>query len=283
MTSFQNTFHSAIGQSYSKRLSSSGYGSQLGRIITGALLLTLSLFLMPEFSFGQIDSLPPTDTIAVTQDSINPDTTFSKLLKKFGVKDTTLHSAVVDSTGGLIVSGDSTIVDSSGKKKKRKRLKRGTPEWEAWASTLDPDVAWKRSAMLPGLGQAYNRAYWKIPIVYAGFGALGYFFVDNHKSYKEFQAGYQCRLDTSCTDTFTGIQNSTMVSARDYYRRNRDFTVILGVLWYGINLVDAYVEAHLKYFDVSDDLSLQMKPSLMMVTDTRRRLIPAAGLTLKIK
>ena len=254
----------------------------------GPVLLLFLLF-TPLLTFTQTDTLPqpdstltPQDTTVVKNDSINPDSTFSNLLKKFGVRDTTLKPTQIDTTNGVIVSTDTTLQDTTPKKKRRK-LKKGTPEWEAWAKSLDPNVAYKRSLMLPGLGQAYNRSYWKIPIVYAGFGTITYFFIDNHINYKEFQAGYRCRLDSTCTDTFTNINNSTLVSARDFYRRNRDFMVIVAVLWYGLNVVDAYVEAHLKYFDVSDDLSMQIKPSLMMVQDNRRRLVPGAGITFKIR
>ena len=233
---------------------------------------------LPLFSFSQIDTLSPSRDTLVTPPPVSAVKAKGGTLVK---KDTTEAGIIVMSDSVLT---DSTLADST-QKKKRKRLKRGTPEWDAWASTLDPNVAWKRSAALPGLGQAYNRSYWKIPIVYAGFGTLGYFFVSNHIQYKNYQVANRCRLDPNCTDadTFPGLGAGTVVDARDFYRRNRDFTVILGVLWYGINIVDAYVEAHLKYFDVSDDLSLQFKPSLMMVQDQRRRLVPGAGLTLRIK
>lgn len=130
----------------------------------------------------------------------------------------------------------------------------------------DPDVAVRRSLFLPGWGQAYNRSWWKVPIVYAGFGAIGFFVVDNHRQYKYHQAAAICVGDTNCTDypEFSGFSVSNVISIRDFHRRFRDLSVIIGGLWYGIQAIDAYIEAHLKPFNVNEDLSLRVKPTINM-------------------
>lgn len=122
------------------------------------------------------------------------------------------------------------------------------------------------STILPGLGQAYNKKYWKIPIVYAGFGAMAYFFVNNNNKYQGFKKALILRNDgdESTVDAYaTQYPNqSSLVEYKDYYRRNRDLSVIGFSLFYILNIVDANVDANLYYFDVSDDLSLQWAPSL---------------------
>lgn len=126
---------------------------------------------------------------------------------------------------------------------------------------FDPDKAWKRSAVFPGWGQFYNKAYWKPPIIYAGFGTLGYLWFWNNENYLNTRADYICSLDGSC-NTFSSVDSQTLKNERDFYRRNRDLTAIVGVIWYLLNVVDSYVEAHLKGFNVTDDIALRVKPSL---------------------
>lgn len=125
------------------------------------------------------------------------------------------------------------------------------------------------SAALPGLGQAYNRKYWKIPIIYAGLGVASYFLYDQNKKYQCFRKAYIMKVDGdpltdgSCTlkgKRYTGTQE--IETAKNYYRRNIDLISALMVLWYGLNLVDAAVDAHLFHFDVSDNLSLRIAPDI---------------------
>lgn len=123
------------------------------------------------------------------------------------------------------------------------------------------------SAALPGLGQAYNKKYWKIPIVYAGLGVGAYFLYDQNKKYQGFRKAYQMEVDGNpLTDGKYVLNNrvytseSNLEQAKNYYRRNVDLISALLVVWYGLNLVDAAVDAHLFDFDVSDDLSMQIAP-----------------------
>ncbi len=119
------------------------------------------------------------------------------------------------------------------------------------------------SAVLPGLGQAYNKKYWKIPVVYAAFGVIGYFYVDNISNYKTYKEAYMFRTDDN-PDTFDDYvdlyTDENLKVLRDYYRRNSELTVIIGAAVYLINIIDATVDAHLFDFEVNDDLSLKISP-----------------------
>jgi hypothetical protein len=119
------------------------------------------------------------------------------------------------------------------------------------------------SAMLPGLGQAYNRKYWKIPIIYGLGGFTVYTAVGNHREYIRHRDAYRIRVDGNpeTVDEFVGIQSNAQLRAnRDVYRNDRDLFWILTAAVYALNLVDASVDAHLFHFNVSDDLSVRLMP-----------------------
>ncbi len=121
------------------------------------------------------------------------------------------------------------------------------------------------SAVLPGLGQAYNKKYWKIPIIYAGFGVLGYFVVFNNNEYKDFKEAYiyVANGETYPIDNpyVTKYNQQQLKEAMDFYRRNRDLSIIIGALWYTLNILEAYVDAHFYDYDISEDLSVSLKPT----------------------
>lgn len=135
------------------------------------------------------------------------------------------------------------------------------------------------SAILPGLGQAYNKKYWKIPIIYAGFGTIGYFIGWNNRYYNTYKLAYSDLTDDDpTTDSYNDLEatkyydlddptdfnnfKSGLSKQQDYYRRNRDLLIISIVGFYGLNLIDASVDAHLFDFDISEDLSLNWQPSV---------------------
>jgi len=135
------------------------------------------------------------------------------------------------------------------------------------------------SAILPGLGQAYNKKYWKIPVVYAGFGAIAYFIKWNNSNYQTNKLAYRHLTDTipttnaheelalkygvDLTDaTRRALFKDGLLKQQNYDRRNRDLLVISFALFYGLNIIDASVDAHLFNFDISDDLSLNWQPSM---------------------
>ncbi len=117
---------------------------------------------------------------------------------------------------------------------------------------LSPKKATLFSAVLPGTGQIYNRSYWKLPIIYGGFGTLIYFLQSNIKEYNFY-------LDQYKTSNFS---DNTAFSNLEIYRRNIELNVILMAGLYVLQIIDANVDAHLSEFDVSDDLSINIKPIL---------------------
>ena len=154
----------------------------------------------------------------------------------------------------------------------------------------DPKIAVRRSMLLPGLGQAYNRSWWKIPVVYAGFGTFAYLFATNHKEYKLFQSIAICKGDTtgSCDANtlypeYAQFDINSIIAQRDQFRRLRDLNVIISVLWYTLQSIDAYVEAHLKGFNVSEDLSMRIKPSLSIDPFRRSRLYMGASFSIQLR
>lgn len=103
-----------------------------------------------------------------------------------------------------------------------------------------------RSALIPGWGQIYNESYWKAPIIWGALGVLGYFWVDNNDQYKHFRDLYVQSIDENNPNG-----NLRYYDQREFYRDQRDLTAVFIGLSYLINILDAYVDAHLYDFDVS--------------------------------
>jgi len=128
---------------------------------------------------------------------------------------------------------------------------------------LAPAKAAFYSAVLPGLGQAYNKKYWKIPIIYAGIGAGIYYYNKNNKSYNRFRDAYKRRLAGFTDDEFWGegdtpiISSDRLVDAQKSSQKDKDLSVVVAVAFYLLNIIDANVDAHLRQFNVNDDLSLK--------------------------
>lgn len=142
-----------------------------------------------------------------------------------------------------------------------------------------PKVASLMSAALPGLGQVYNKKYWKVPIVYAAFAADYYAYTYNQKGYVKYKQAYLYRTDgdSTTTDKFVGfLDETTLKNQRDEYRKYRDLNFIIAAGIYVLNIVDANVDAHLFYFDVSDDLSLHFQPMYINYEQ------PYMGLTMQL-
>lgn len=114
------------------------------------------------------------------------------------------------------------------------------------------------SAIIPGLGQIYNKKYWKVPVIYGGTTALIYFISENNKEYKKYKEAilYRSDSDTTTVDVFPRYTNEDLSVRKNYYRRNRDFCYIFAGLLYTLNILDAYVDSQLMNFDISDNLSL---------------------------
>ena len=121
---------------------------------------------------------------------------------------------------------------------------------------LRPTKAAFYSAIVPGLGQAYNKKYWKIPIVYGAIGTSLYFYISNNKKYHSYRDAYKLRL-LGLPDQYSYLDNSRLIAAQRFYQRNRDLSLLVSVGLYILNVVDANVDAHLMQFNVNDKLSFQ--------------------------
>lgn len=127
---------------------------------------------------------------------------------------------------------------------------------------LSPAKAAFYSAILPGLGQAYNKRYWKIPIVYGAIGTGVYFIIDSNKKHNQYRDEYKKRLENGgAYDTsdpnFGKLSTESVVRGQKFYQKNRDLSVLITAGLYILNIVDANVDAHLLQFNVNDDLSLK--------------------------
>lgn len=127
---------------------------------------------------------------------------------------------------------------------------------------LAPARAAFYSAILPGLGQAYNKKYWKIPLAYAGLGAGIYFYIANDRQYDRYRSIYKRRLAGHRDDEFirNGVElmtNDGLIRAQRFYARNKEISLLVTVGIYALNIIDANVDAHLAQFNVSEDLSVR--------------------------
>lgn len=123
---------------------------------------------------------------------------------------------------------------------------------------LSPSKAAFYSAVLPGLGQAYNKKYWKIPIVYAAIGTGIYFYVTNNNQYNDVRDAYKRRLAGFQDDEFQGqLTDDGLLEAQKTLRRNKELSLLITFGLYALNIIDANVDAHLMQFNVNDDLSFK--------------------------
>ena len=146
--------------------------------------------------------------------------------------------------------------------------------------THSPKQATLRSAIFPGLGQIYNRKYWKVPIVYAAIGVPAYLFFNNRKWYNKSKyalsivVNNRTRADSlaNADPIFKAAIDrkdiSAIVNYRNQVRRDMDMSILVTLIMWGLNVVDATVDAHLRDFDVSDDVTLRVEPTLIQGTRT---------------
>ncbi len=125
---------------------------------------------------------------------------------------------------------------------------------------LTPAKAAFYSAVIPGLGQAYNKKYWKIPLVYGAIGTSLYFYLDSNKKYHQFRDEYKRRLEGHTSEDFSYLDDSRLIAGQKFYQRNRDLSSLFIVGFYVLNIIDANVDAALMQFNVDDRLSV--KPTL---------------------
>ncbi|GEM_PF-177638 len=149
---------------------------------------------------------------------------------------------------------DTVNSDSTSVAKKKVVSKRHNPTKAIWMS-----------AVLPGLGQGYNKRWWKIPIIYAGFSGLGYGLYHFGSNYKGYRSAYRIAVDGDST-TNASFKGTSSADELKYYRdsnkRNLDIMAVVTAVWYILNIVDAAVDAHLFHWDVDDKLALDIHPMI---------------------
>ncbi len=146
---------------------------------------------------------------------------------------------------------------------------------------LSPARAAFYSAVLPGLGQAYNKKYWKIPIVYAAIGTGVYFVVDNQQEYERYQTAYKLRIsgrpdEFDGTGTNPNISEAGLIRAQEVLKKNRDLALFVTIGLYALNIIEANVDAHLD--DRAFNRNLSWRPSLYVNPVDKKTV---AGLNLK--
>ncbi len=133
---------------------------------------------------------------------------------------------------------------------------------EEYAARYVPRKALLYSAALPGMGQVYNKKYWKLPIVYGGFYVLTYVAFRYNDLYNQYKKElYDVVRDNKYVPP-SGYTEQQLRSVTEYYRRQRDFFLILDGMWYLLQLVDAHVDAHLREFDLNPQLKVSLGPSM---------------------
>ncbi|MBP3355696.1 MAG: hypothetical protein J6K95_00805 [Rikenellaceae bacterium] len=142
------------------------------------------------------------------------------------------------------------------------------------------------SMICPGAGQVYNKSYWKVPFVVGGFATMAYIIDWNNRGYQRFKKAYNYITDgdDSTVDEFNGLYDNRpdfIKNLRDNYRRNRDLSIIITAGFYLLNVIDAHVDAHLKDFDVSDDLTMTLEPTITTFSTAQTRSTNLVGMTLK--
>lgn len=141
-----------------------------------------------------------------------------------------------------------------------------------------PRKATIMSAALPGLGQVYNKKWWKVPIIYGGFAVAGYFLKNNYDHINLYKDAYIAATDDDPqTINDTGYNTTQLLQLIDTYKQWRDLSYISIAVIYALNIIDANVDAHLFYFDVSDDISLNVEPWVSLSSR------PGTGITLSFK
>lgn len=206
-------------------------------------------------------------------------------------------SIVPVDTLGVLTAGEALEADSIARVERNAKIisKLGNIPEEEWVPTEvefnpDPNRAVWLSALFPGLGQIYNRRYWKLPIIVGGYLGLGYATSWNNQMLRDYSRAYADLLDNdpsskSYMDFFApnvdessidkNWLTSLMRSRKNFFRRNRDLCIISMVGVYLLAMVDAYVDASLSHFDITPKLSMDVVPALMQ--DGRQR-YPSLGL-----
>jgi hypothetical protein len=179
------------------------------------------------------------------------------------IQDTIVNPADTLHENELSTNSDTVVVSKPSK---------ASPEKDVLALDtavkFNPKVAMLRSAIIPGWGQWYNKKYWKIPIIYGALGISASVFFYNLKTYRELRQAVIYRARNTHEDSlrvapeFQSFSTQFLRVNRNAFRQNIDYSVLAFLVLWGLNVVDATVDAHLKAFDVSPDIGLRLSPNL---------------------
>ncbi len=189
------------------------------------------------------------------------------------VKDT-----VINSKNSKIVSPSKPLQDGNSEGDSLGQTKVKPKTVTAYHS---PKTSALMSTIIPGLGQVYNKKYWKVPIIYAGLGGLAYSINENQKKYSKYIEAYKFRIDgdSLTIDNYPRYSDDNLNTLQQYYKRFRNLSVIGFTILYVMNIVDASVDAHMFTFDVGDDLSFHIQPTLLNIANAKNY---TTGLSLNI-
>lgn len=151
--------------------------------------------------------------------------------------------------------------------------------YDAATAAHPPKKAALRSALLPGWGQVYNKKIWKVPIIYGALGSSGAIFFYNLNNYQDTRFAYRVKYNMRVNRTDSALFNQikpnlqplpeeSLKYYRNQFRRDIDYSVLFFLVLWGLNVVDATVDAHLKTFDVGNDLSLRIAPGYSETAST---------------
>src|SRR5574344_1988733 len=189
------------------------------------------------------------------------------LLKTNTEGEAVLIGTEIDSINPAVVRIDTAIllppIDAS---EREQSIFKPNPQKSVWYALL-----------FPGLGQIYNRRYWKLPIVYGGFAGLAYAISWNGKYYKDYARAYRDIMDTNSKSQWA---KDLLKQKQDSYRRYRDLSIIGTVAFFALTVVDAFVDAQLADFDISLDLSMRVTPAVIPQETNMNALV---GMQLQLK
>gem|GEM_PF-657148 len=208
----------------------------------------------------------PTDSLVFLQDSVVPQ--LQELITE--VDSTTLADSLRAAGDQFnFTEASEQVLQDNGKTKKKK-----TPELEPESYHARRAAMW---GILPGGGQIYNKRWWKVPIAWGMIGAGGYFIYNSATKMRRYNKALDQRLAGE-QDEFQNILNeSQLVSYRNQYRRNLQLSSFGIVGLWGLTIIDAVVDAHLKTYDISDNLSIKFKPKVLTVANNS---VPSFAITL---
>jgi hypothetical protein len=180
-----------------------------------------------------------------------------------------LHANLVQAQEIIPLTDTSLVITQKNGKTKVLAIDTGVKKY-------NPNIAIRRSAMVPGWGQITNKKYWKLPLVYGALVTTGVIFFRNIDQYRDSREAYILATDGDPSNDFQIKQPYFAVKDqpdrirvfRNSVRQNIDYSVLFFIAFWGLNVADAAVDAHLKTFDVSDELSLQFKAGYSPIANT---------------